>query len=385
MPTRALVTGITGQDGSYLAEFLLSKGYEVHGLIRRASTFNTGRIDHIYTDPHSPGARLFMHFGDLTDAGQMANIIYNIRPSEIYHLAAQSHVRVSFDMPEYTGETTGMGTTRLLEAIRRSGITTKYYQASSSEMFGDAPPPQSETTPFRPRSPYAAAKMYAYWMTANYREGYGLFACNGILFNHESPRRGETFVTRKISRGVANIIAGTQKRLYLGNMDAKRDWGFAPEYVEMMWLMLQQQAPDDYVVGTGESHSVREFVELSFRYMGVEIEWRGKGAKEKGIAGSVDSAWSGTVSPGSTLIEIDPRYYRPTEVAHLHADITKARKKLEWEPRVTFQELAKIMVDYDAKMVGLDPPCEGIEACVRKGFDYTDHSVSLYESIGERC
>ena len=385
MPTRALVTGITGQDGSYLAEFLLSKGYEVHGLIRRASTFNTGRIDHIYTDPHSPGARLFLHYGDLTDAGQMANIIYNIRPSEIYHLAAQSHVRVSFDMPEYTGETTGMGTTRLLEAIRRSGITTKYYQASSSEMFGDAPPPQSETTPFRPRSPYAAAKLYAYWMTANYREGYGLFACNGILFNHESPRRGETFVTRKISRGVANILAGTQKRLYLGNMDAKRDWGFAPEYVEMMWLMLQQHAPDDYVVGTGESHSVREFVELAFRYMGIEIEWRGKGAKEKGIVRSVDSAWSGTVSPGSTLIEIDPRYYRPTEVAHLQADITKARQKLEWEPRVTFQELAKIMVDYDAKMVGLNPPCEGIEACVRKGFDYTDHSVSLYESIGERC
>lgn len=384
MPTRALVTGITGQDGSYLAEFLLSKGYEVHGLIRRASTFNTGRIDHIYTDPHSPGARLFLHYGDLTDAGQMANIIYNIRPSEIYHLAAQSHVRVSFDMPEYTGETTGMGTTRLLEAIRRSGITTKYYQASSSEMFGDAPPPQSETTPFRPRSPYAAAKLYAYWMTANYREGYGLFACNGILFNHESPRRGETFVTRKISRGVANILVGTQKRLYLGNMDAKRDWGFAPEYVEMMWLMLQQHAPDDYVVGTGESHSVREFVELAFRYMGIEIEWRGKGAKEKGIARSVDSAWSGTVSPGSTLIEIDPRYYRPTEVAHLQADITKARQKLEWEPRVTFQELAKIMVDYDAKMVGLNPPCEGIEACVRKGFDYTDHSVSLYESIGER-
>lgn len=385
MPTRALVTGITGQDGSYLAEFLLSKGYEVHGLIRRASTFNTGRIDHIYTDPHSPGARLFLHYGDLTDAGQMANIIYNIRPSEIYHLAAQSHVRVSFDMPEYTGETTGMGTTRLLEAIRRSGITTKYYQASSSEMFGDAPPPQSETTPFRPRSPYAAAKLYAYWMTANYREGYGLFACNGILFNHESPRRGETFVTRKISRGVANILVGTQKRLYLGNMDAKRDWGFAPEYVEMMWLMLQQHAPDDYVVGTGESHSVREFVELAFRYMGIEIEWRGKGAKEKGIVRSVDSAWSGTVSPGSTLIEIDPRYYRPTEVAHLQADITKARQKLEWEPRVTFQELAKIMVDYDAKMVGLNPPCEGIEACVRKGFDYTDHSVSLYESIGERC
>jgi GDPmannose 4,6-dehydratase len=385
MPTRALVTGITGQDGSYLAEFLLSKGYEVHGLIRRASTFNTGRIDHIYTDPHSPGARLFLHYGDLTDAGQMANIIYNIRPSEIYHLAAQSHVRVSFDMPEYTGETTGMGTTRLLEAIRRSGITTKYYQASSSEMFGDAPPPQSETTPFRPRSPYAAAKLYAYWMTANYREGYGLFACNGILFNHESPRRGETFVTRKISRGVANILVGTQKRLYLGNMDAKRDWGFAPEYVEMMWLMLQQHAPDDYVVGTGESHSVREFVELAFRYMGIEIEWRGKGAKEKGIARSVDSAWSGTVSPGSTLIEIDPRYYRPTEVAHLHADITKARQKLQWEPRVTFQELAKIMVDYDAKLVGLNPPCEGIEACARKGFDYTDHSVSLYESIGERC
>jgi GDPmannose 4,6-dehydratase len=280
---RALITGITGQDGSYLAEFLLSKGYEVHGLIRRASTFNTARIDHIYADPHESGARLFLHYGDLSDAGQLAHLVYNIQPQEIYHLAAQSHVKVSFDMPEYTGDSTGLGTTRLLEAVRRSGITARYYQASSSELFGASPPPQNERTPFYPRSPYAAAKIYAYWMTVNYREGYNLFACNGILFNHESPRRGETFVTRKITRAVANIIAGNQKKLYLGNLDAKRDWGFAPEYVEMMWLMLNQEAPDDYVVGTGESHSVKEFVENAFKYMGIGMEWRGEGREAVGI------------------------------------------------------------------------------------------------------
>ena len=258
---RALITGITGQDGSYLAELLLKKGYEVHGLIRRASTFNTDRIEHLYIDPHKIGARLFLHYGDLSDGGQLVNLIYNIQPQEIYHLGAQSHVRVSFDIPEYTGDITGLGTTRLLEAIYRSGIKTKFYQASSSEMFGAAPAPQSEITPFHPRSPYGAAKVYSYWITRNYREAYGIFACNGILFNHESPRRGETFVTRKITRGLANILAGKEEKIFLGNLEARRDWGYAPEYVEAMWLMLQEDSPDDYVIGTGESHSIREFLD----------------------------------------------------------------------------------------------------------------------------
>ncbi|MBM4066982.1 MAG: GDP-mannose 4,6-dehydratase, partial [Planctomycetes bacterium] len=274
---KALITGITGQDGSYLAEFLLSKGYEVHGLIRRSSSFNTERIDHLYLDPHNPDVRLFLHHGDLSDSGQITNLIYNIQPHEIYHLAAQSHVRVSFDMPEFTGDITGLGTTRMLEAIRRSGIKTKFYQASSSEMFGDSPAPQNEETPFRPRSPYAAAKVYAYWMAVNYRDGYNIFACNGILFNHESPRRGETFVTRKITRAIANILGGKQQKLFLGNLEAKRDWGFAPEYVMCQWLMLQQDRPEDYIIGTGESHTVREFLELAFNYVGIEIEWKGKG------------------------------------------------------------------------------------------------------------
>ena len=259
MTKKALITGITGQDGSYLAELLLSKNYEVHGLIRRSSTFNTERIDHIYADPHDPKAKLFLHYGDITDSGQLTNLIYNIRPDEIYHLAAQSHVRVSFDMPEFTGDVTGIGTTRLLEAIRRSGIKTRFYQASSSEMFGDAPPLQNEETPFRPRSPYSAAKVYAYWMVKNYREGYGMFAVNGILFNHESPRRGETFVTRKITRALARIKYGLESKLYLGNLEAKRDWGYAPDFVEAMWLMLQQDQPDDYVIATGDSHSVRQW------------------------------------------------------------------------------------------------------------------------------
>lgn len=373
---RALITGITGQDGSYLAEFLLSKGYEVHGIIRRASTFNTQRIDHIYVDPHTPGARLFLHYGDLSDAGQLTNIIYNIKPDEIYHLGAQSHVRVSFDIPEYTGDITALGTTRILEAIRRSGVKTKFYQASSSEMFGASPPPQNEKTPFYPRSPYAAAKVYAYWMTVNYREAYKLFACNGILFNHESPRRGETFVTRKITRALANILAGRQNKLYLGNLNAKRDWGFAPEYVEMMWLMLQQDEPDDYVVGTGESHSVREFVEKAFAYVGIEIEWKGNGLEEKGVVRSVESKWDHVLKQGDIIIEIDPKYFRPTEVEHLQADITKARQKLGWEPRTTFGELIKIMVDYDMKMVGLEPIGEGIRTCLEKGFCYTNHEYS---------
>lgn len=336
---RALITGITGQDGSYLAELLLAKGYEVHGLIRRASTFNTDRIDHIYQDPHDPKARLFLHYGDLANGEQLTNLIYNVKPDEIYHLGAQSHVRVSFDVPEYTGDVTGLGTARILEAIRRSGIKTRFYQASSSEMFGAAPPPQSENTPFQPRSPYACAKVYAYWMTVNYREGYKLFACNGILFNHESPRRGETFVTRKITRAIAHIVAGKQDKLYLGNLKAKRDWGYAPEYVEAMWLMLQQDKPEDYVIGTGEAQSVQEFLEAAFSY--ADLDWQ-------------------------KYVEIDPRYFRPTEVEFLLADPSKARERLGWEPKVTFKELVRIMVDADMEAVGLEPPGEGKKILEKK-------------------
>ncbi len=329
---KALITGITGQDGSYLTELLLSKGYEVHGLIRRASTFNTGRIDHLYLDPHERGVRLLLHYGDLSNSEQLTSLIYNIRPEEIYHLGAQSHVKVSFDMPEYTGDVIGLGTTRILEAIRRSGIKTRLYQASSSEMYGDAPGPQCERTPFYPRSPYAAAKVYAYWMVGSYRQGYGLYACNGIMFNHESPRRGETFVSRKITRALAEILAGRQKKLFLGNLDARRDWGYAPEYVEGMWLMLQQDQPVDLVFGTGESHSVREFVEEAFGY--VNLDWRHH-------------------------VEIDPRYFRPMDVDLLQADSSEARRRLGWEPRVTFRDLVKIMVDADLEAVGLAPPGKG--------------------------
>ena len=325
---KALITGITGQDGSYLAELLLSKGYEVHGIIRRASTFNTGRINHIYTDPHNPRTRLFLHFGDLSDGEQINNLVYNIKPDEIFHLGAQSHVRVSFDIPEYTGNITALGTARILEAIRRSGHKVKFYQASSSEMLGAAKPPQSENTPFQPQSPYACAKVYAYWMVKNYREGYGLFTSNGILFNHESPRRGETFVTRKITRGLVNILAGKQKKLYLGNLAAKRDWGFAPEYVEGMWKILQQKKPDDFILGTGQSHSVREFVQAAFSYAG--LNWK-------------------------KYVLIDKRYFRPTEVKILKADPSKAKRTLGWEPKVTFDELVKIMVDADMRLAGLKP------------------------------
>ena len=330
---KALITGITGQDGSYLAELLLSKGYEVHGLIRRASTFNTQRIDHLYRDPHKgEQIRLHLHYGDLANTGNLTDLIYHIQPEEIYHLAAQSHVRVSFDLPEYTGDVTGLGTTRILEAIRRSGIQTRFYQASSSEMFGGAKPPQNENTIFEPRSPYAAAKAYAYWMTRNYRQGYGVFACNGILFNHESPRRGETFVTRKITRAVAAIVAGKQQKIYLGNLDAKRDWGYAPDYIAAMWKILQHERPDDFVIGTGETHSVREFLEEAFNYVG--LDWR-------------------------KHIEIDPRYFRPTEVDILQADARHAFETLGWEPRVYFKDLVRIMVDADMEMIGLKSPGEG--------------------------
>jgi GDPmannose 4,6-dehydratase len=368
---KALITGITGQDGSYLAEFLLSKGYEVHGIIRRSSTFNTGRIDHIYTDPHMPSARLFLHYGDLSDSGLLAHIVYKIEPDEIYNLAAQSHVRVSFDLPEYTGDVTALGTTRLLETIHRSGIKTKFYQASSSEMFGATPPPQNENSPFYPRSPYAAAKVYSYWMTVNYREGYGLFACNGILFNHESPRRGETFVTRKITRALAAILAGKQQELYLGNLDAKRDWGFAPEYVECQWLMLQQDKPEDFVIGTGESRSVREFVEQGFKYAGVELEWKGKGTDEVGVVRSTASGDSSRLKTGAVVVKIDPRYFRPTEVDFLLADPSKARKVLHWTPKITFHDLVKIMVDADLAAAHLVPRGEGERILLDKGIHWT--------------
>ncbi len=336
---RALVTGITGQDGSYLAELLLSKGYEVHGLIRRASTFNTGRIEHLYRDPHEPDTRMFMHYGDLSSSEQLTRLIYDLRPNEIYHLGAQSHVKVSFEIPEYTGDIDALGTTRLLEIIRQSGIKTRFYHAGSSEMFGDAPAPQSERTAFRPRSPYATAKVYGYWMTVNYREGYDLWASNGILFNHESPRRGATFVTRKITMAIAKILAGKQKTLYLGNLDARRDWGYAPDYLEAMWLILQQDDPDDYVIGTGASYSVRQFAEEAFSY--VQLDWR-------------------------DYVQVDPRYFRPTDVEYLMADAVKAQVRLGWEPKVRFKELVRIMVDADLEAIGLTAPGEGREILRQK-------------------
>ncbi len=378
---KALITGITGQDGSYLAEFLLNKGYEVHGIIRRASTFNTHRIDHIYVDPHNPTARLFLHYGDLADPGLITEIMYNIMPDEIYHLGAQSHVRVSFDMPEYTGNVTGLGTTRILEAMRRSKIKTKFYQASSSEMFGSATPPQSETTVFQPQSPYAAAKLYAYWITVNYREAYDLFACNGILFNHESPRRGEIFVTRKITRAVANVLSGKQNCLYMGNIDALRDWGFAPEYVQMMWLMLQQDRPDDYVVGTGDSRTVREFIETAFGYAGVEIGWRGEGVDEAGYVKSVDRKWKEVLHDGKEIIKIDPKYFRPTEVDYLLADMTKAKQQLGWEAKILFKDLVKIMVDHDMKSCNLHAPGESEKILKKHGLDWTKNGSVLHENI----
>jgi GDPmannose 4,6-dehydratase len=380
---KALITGITGQDGSYLAELLLSKGYQVHGIIRRASTFNTQRIDHIYVDPHLKRARLRLHYGDLSDPGLMTEVMYNVEPDEVYHLGAQSHVRISFDMPEYTSDITGLGTTRLLEAIRRSGIKTRFYQASSSEMFGSAHPPQNEATPFQPRSPYAIAKVYSYWMTVNYREAYKIHASNGILFNHESPRRGEVFVTRKITRAIANILAGKQTKLYLGNLDAKRDWGFAPEYVQLMWLILQQQKPDDYVIGTGTSYSIRNFLENAFSYLGIEIAWEGKGSDEKARVRSCSSAHLGRLAAGQVLVEIDPKYFRPTEVDRLEADIRKAKKQLGWEPQILFADLIKIMVDADMLAAGLQPPGEGIKILQTKNFEWTSHPTTLREQTKE--
>jgi GDPmannose 4,6-dehydratase len=319
-----LITGVTGQDGSYLAEFLLARDYEVHGLIRRASSFNTHRLDPIYRDPHESGVRFFMHYGDLSDSGSLVNLIRDLEPEEIYHLGAQSHVKVSFEIPEYTCDATGMGTVRILEAIRASGVDARFYQASSSEIFGAAPPPQNEVTRLQPRSPYGVSKAFAYWMTVNYREAHGLFSSNGIMFNHESHRRGETFVTRKVTRAIARIKAGVQDKLYLGNLDSKRDWGYAPEYVEAMWLMLQHDEPLDLVIATGTAHSVREFCQGAFDYAGLDMDRH---------------------------VEIDPRYYRPAEVDHLCGDATKAKQVLGWEPRTTFEELIRIMVDSDMKLL----------------------------------
>jgi len=321
---RALITGITGQDGSYLAEQLLNKGYEVHGLIRRSSSFNTGRIDDLYRDPHERDVRLFLHFGDLQESSRLVKLIYELAPDEIYHLGSQSHVRVSFDTPEYTSDVTALGTVRLLEAIRETGLETRFYQASSSEMYGSAPPPQNEVTPFHPRSPYAVAKVMAYWITVNYREAYGMFTCNGTLFNHESPRRGETFVTRKITRALARIQAGLQERLYLGNLDAKRDWGYAPDYTQAMWQMMQADEPGDYVIATGEMHSVGEFLDEAAGYLG--MDWH-------------------------DFVEFDERYLRPAEVDELCGDASKARQRLGWEPTVTFKDLVQIMVDADVSML----------------------------------
>ncbi len=340
---RALITGITGQDGSYLAEFLLDKGYEVHGIIRRSSSFNTKRIDHLYKDPHEKDVNLFLHYGDMTDSTNIIRLLQEIQPDEIYNLAAQSHVKVSFETPEYTANADALGTLRLLEAIRLLGLEKKvrFYQASTSELFGKVVEiPQKETTPFYPRSPYAVAKLYAYWITVNYREAYNIFASNGILFNHESPRRGETFVTRKITRAVARISLGLQDKLYLGNLDAKRDWGYAPDYVRAMWMILQHDEPDDFVIATGECHSVREFVEAAFKYVGIDIEWHGKGVDEKGYQ-------KGT---NRVLVEVDPMYFRPTEVDILQGDPSKAKEKLKWEPQVKFDELVKIMMETDIEM-----------------------------------
>lgn len=356
----ALVTGITGQDGAYLAEFLLRKGYRVHGIKRRSSLFNTNRVDHLYRDPHEREVPFLMHYGDLTDSTNLIRIVQEVKPDEVYNLAAQSHVKVSFETPEYTANADAVGTLRLLEALRILGMTenVRFYQASTSELYGLVQEvPQTEKTPFYPRSPYGVAKLYSYWITVNYREAYGIFACNGILFNHESPIRGETFVTRKITRGVARIKLGLQERVFLGNLDAERDWGYAPDYVRAMWLIMQQDQPDDYVIATGENHSVREMTEKAFAVIGMKIDWEGKGADEKGIE----------VGSGKVRVEIDPHYFRPTEVSSLLGDATKARKKLGWKPEVSFDELVRIMVEEDLKEAERD------DLCHKAGFKVFDY------------
>ena len=358
---RALVTGITGQDGAYLAEYLLEKGYEVHGIKRRASSFNTARVDHLYRDPHEKDVRFFMHYGDLTDASNLIRLIQEVQPDEIYNLAAQSHVNVSFETPEYTANADGLGTLRILEAIRILGLeqTCRFYQASTSELYGKVQEiPQTETTAFYPRSPYAVAKLYAYWITVNYREAYGIYACNGILFNHESPIRGETFVTRKITRALARIKLGLQDILYIGNLDARRDWGHARDYVRMQWLMLQQDAPEDYVIATGEHYSVREFIETAARQIGLKLSWKGRGIDEKGI----------NQETGQIVIAVDPRYFRPTEVDALLGDASKARLKLGWIPRISFKELVVEMIESDLKEAQKD------QLCLKQGFQTFNHT-----------
>ena len=358
---KALITGITGQDGAYLAEFLLNKGYEVHGIKRRASLFNTDRIDHLYQDPHVKNRNFILHYGDLTDSTNLIRILQEVQPDEVYNLAAQSHVAVSFESPEYTADTDGLGTLRLLEGIRLLGLEkkTRFYQASTSELFGKVQEiPQTEKTPFYPRSPYAAAKLYAYWITVNYREAYGIYACNGILFNHESPLRGETFVTRKITRAMARISLGLQDCLYLGNLDAKRDWGHAKDYVRMQWMMLQQEEPDDFVIATGEQHSVREFVTLAAERLGLEVEWQGKGVDEKGM----DKA------TGKAIVAVDPKYFRPTEVETLLGDPSKAKATLGWVPEIPFQQLVEEMVERDLTEAKRD------KLCLKSGFDVFDYN-----------
>lgn len=350
MKKSALITGITGQDGSYLAEFLLEKGYEVHGIKRRASLFNTQRIDHIYQDPHADDQRFVLHYGDLSDSSNLTRIIQEVQPDEVYNLGAQSHVAVSFESPEYTADVDALGTLRLLEAIRLLGLEkkTRFYQASTSELFGLVQEvPQKETTPFYPRSPYAAAKLYAYWITVNYREAYGMYACNGILFNHESPRRGETFVTRKITRGLANIAMGLEDCLYLGNMDSLRDWGHAKDYVRMQWMMLQQEEPEDFVIATGRQHSVRDFVRMSARRLGVTLRFEGKGIDERGIVEQVEGADASALNPGDTIVRVDPRYFRPAEVETLLGDPSKAKEKLGWTPLIPVEEMCAEMVAED--------------------------------------
>ncbi|MGH8508530.1 MAG: GDP-mannose 4,6-dehydratase [Gammaproteobacteria bacterium] len=362
----ALITGITGQDGAYLAEFLLKKDYEVHGIKRRTSLFNTNRIDHLYQDPHEENKRFILHYGDLTDSSSLIFAVQKVRPDEIYNLGAQSHVAVSFEEPEYTANSDALGTLRLLEAIRILGFerSTRFYQASTSELYGLVREvPQRESTPFYPRSPYGAAKLYAYWITVNYREAYGIYACNGILFNHESPIRGETFVSRKITRAAARIKLGLQDRLYLGNLDAKRDWGHARDYVEAQWLILQQAQPEDFVIATGEQHSVREFTELAFREVGIEIEWRGRGVEEVGIAVSGHAT-----RDGAAVVAVDPHYFRPSEVETLLGDPSKASKKLGWHPRITFTELVAEMVREDLKQAERD------ELCRREGYKVYNYS-----------
>lgn len=358
---KALITGITGQDGAYLAELLLEKGYEVHGIKRRAASFNTARIDHLYQDPHEETVRFILHYGDLTDATNLIRIFQQVQPDEVYNLAAQSHVQVSFETPEYTADTDALGTLRLLEAIRISGLEkkTKFYQASTSELFGKVQEvPQKETTPFYPRSPYAVAKLYAYWICVNYREAYGIFACNGILFNHESPNRGETFVSRKITRAIARIKVGLQEKLFMGNMDAKRDWGHAKDYVYMQWLMLQQDTPDDYVIATGVQYSVRQCIEMAAENVGIQIKWQGSGLDEKGI----------NVDTGKVMVEIDPRYFRPTEVETLLGDPSKAKEKLGWEPKISFEEMIAEMVQCDLEEAKRDYLLK------QKGYKVISHS-----------